>query len=164
VSLERLERAVAGINPGAQRCVQWPDAPLADALRAGLDVQARRDGAALANWLRPFAQPRAVRHGSVGSFSLVLAAPVARAAFLAGMSRILERYGQGLLRMKGLLCFEGEVLPCEVHGVHGELYPVNQLDQWPDGGRESRLVCILRGPEVAEVCAALGVALGQPVP
>ncbi len=162
-SLDRLGQAVADINPGAQHCVQWPDAPLADALCLGLDRQARRDGAALAGWLRPFAQPRAARHGGVGSFSLVLAVPVGRAAFLAGMSRILERYGQGLLRMKGLVCFEGEMLPCEVHGVHGELYPVNQLDQWPDGEQVSRLICILRGPEVAEVRAALGAALGQSI-
>ncbi|QKH34081.1 GTP-binding protein [Achromobacter pestifer] len=161
--MERLGRAVAAINPGAQRCVQWPDAPLADALRAGLDMRARRDGAALANWLRPFAQPRAAGHGSVGSFSLALVAPVGRAAFLAGVSRILERYGAGLLRMKGLVCFEGEALPCEVHGVHGELYPVTPLDQWPDGDRVSQLVCILRGLDVAEVRAAVGAALGQPV-
>ena len=30
-----LEQAVVGINPGAQRCVQWPGQPLAEALRAG---------------------------------------------------------------------------------------------------------------------------------
>ncbi|WP_447918625.1 CobW family GTP-binding protein [Achromobacter aegrifaciens] len=162
--LDRLEQAVAAINPGARRCVQWPDAPLAEALRAGLDVQARRDGATLANWLRPFAQSRAVGHGDVASFSLALSVPVGRAAFLAGMSRILERYGQGLLRMKGLVCFEGEALPCEVHGVHGELYPIRQLDQWPDDERVSRLICILRGLDVAEVRAAVFAALGQPVP
>ncbi|MBC9907839.1 CobW family GTP-binding protein [Achromobacter xylosoxidans] len=161
-SLDLLEQAVVAINPGARRCVQWPDAPLADPLRAGLDLQARRDGVALANWLRPFAQPRSAVHGDVGSFSLVLAAPVGRAAFLAGMSRVLERYGQGLLRVKGLVCFEGEALPCEVHGVHGELYPINQLERWPDEGRVSRLVCILRGLEAGEVRAALSVALGQP--
>jgi G3E family GTPase len=163
-SLDLLDQAVAAINPGAQRCVQWPDAPLADPLRTGLDLRARRDGVTLANWLRPFAQSRAAVHGDVGSFSLVLAAPVGRAAFLAGMSRVLERFGQGLLRMKGLVCFEGEALPCEVHGVHGELYPINQLEQWPDEGRASRLVCILRGLDVIEVRAALGVALGQPAP
>jgi G3E family GTPase len=146
-SLDLLDQAVAAINPGAQRCVQWPDAPLADPLRTGLDLRARRDGVTLANWLRPFAQSRAAVHGDVGSFSLVL-----------------ERFGQGLLRMKGLVCFEGEALPCEVHGVHGELYPINQLEQWPDEGRASRLVCILRGLDVIEVRAALGVALGQPAP
>ena len=63
------------------------------------------------------------RHGMVSSFSLTLDAPIGRAAFLAGISLVQERYGQGLLRLKGLVCFEGETLPCEVHGVHGELYP-----------------------------------------
>lgn len=163
-SRDRLAQAVAAINPGAMGCVQWPDAPLADALRADLGMRGRRDGVGLANWLRPFAQPRATGHGNVSSFSLILAVPLGRAAFLAGMSRILEEHGQDLLRMKGLVCFDGEPLPCEVHGVHGELYPVRQLDQWPDADRQSRLVCILRGPGAAEVHASVCAALGQPVP
>ena len=56
----------------------------------------------------------------------------------AGISLVQERYGQGLLRLKGLVCFEGETLPCEVHGVHGELYPLRTLPQWPSDERASR--------------------------
>lgn len=100
------------------------------------------------------------RHAQVASFSLALVAPIGRAAFLAGVSRVQERFGPALLRMKGLVCFEGEALPCEVHGVHGELYPIRPLPQWPDDERLSRLVYIVRGADVdavrAEVCAALG--------
>lgn len=160
--LEQLQQAVIDINPGARRCVQWPDAPLVGALSAGFDMQARRDGIALADWLRPFAQQRVLGHGGVTSFSLALPAPIARAAFLAGISRVQERFGAGLLRMKGLVCFEGEALPCEVHGVHGELYPIRQLDGWPDDDRESRLVCILRGLDAGEVHGEVCAALGQP--
>ena len=112
-----------------------------------------RRGGGLSNWLRAFAQPVAGRHGMVSSFSLTLDAPIGRAAFLAGISLVQERYGQGLLRLKGLVCFEGETLPCEVHGVHGELYPLRTLPQWPSDERASRLVCILRGPDAAEVQA-----------
>lgn len=159
--LRRVEQAVIAINPGAQRCVQRQDAPLAGILRDGPDVAARRDGAALSNWLQAFTRPPVERHGQVASFSLFLSSPLGRAAFLAGVSRIQERYGQGILRMKGLVCFEGEVLPCEVHGVHGELYPLRALAQWPTDERASHLVYIVRGLDVAQVRAAVAEALGQ---
>lgn len=159
--LRRVEQAVIAINPGAQRCVQRPDSPLAGVLRDGPDLLARRDGIALSNWLQAFARPAADRHAQIASFSLILTSPLGRAAFLAGVSRIQERFGQGLLRMKGLVCFEGETLPCEVHGVHGELYPLRGLTQWPGDDRSSQLVYIVRGLDVAEVHAAVCEALGQ---
>ncbi len=159
--LRRVEQAVIAVNPGAQRCVQRQDAPLAGILRDGPDALARRDGVVLANWLQAFAHPVAGRHAQVASFSLVLSAPLSRAAFLAGVSRIQERFGQGLLRMKGLVCFEGEALPCEVHGVHGELYPLLPLSQWPSDDRASRLVYILRGLDAESVRAEVLRALGQ---
>ncbi|QVQ29457.1 CobW family GTP-binding protein [Achromobacter deleyi] len=159
--LGRVERAVAAINPGARRCVQRLDAPLADVLRVGPDAHARRDGVATANWLQAFSRPGAGRHAHVASFSLTLSPPPGRAAFLAGVSLIQERFGAGVLRMKGLVCFEGEALPCEVHGVHGELYPIRSLTQWPDDGRESRLVYIIRGLDVELVRGAVLEALGQ---
>ncbi|QQB38387.1 GTP-binding protein [Achromobacter deleyi] len=158
--LRAVEQAVAAVNPGARRCVQRTDAPLVGTLQEGPDTQARRDGTDLAGWLRAFAKPMAARHAQVASFSLTLVAPIGRAAFLAGVSRVQERFGPALLRMKGLVCFEGEALPCEVHGVHGELYPIRALPQWPGDDRLSRLVYIVRGADVdavrAEVCAALG--------
>lgn len=159
--LRRVEQAVATINPGARRCVQRSDAPLASALLEGPDTQARRDGADLAGWLQAFAKPMAGRHAQVASFSLPLVAPIGRAAFLAGVSRVQERFGTALLRMKGLVCFDGEILPCEVHGVHGELYPIRPLPQWPDDERLSRLVYIVRGVDVAQVRAEVCAALGQ---
>ena len=129
--LRAVERAVAEINPGARRCVQRGDAPLASVLLEGPDPQSRRDGVELAGWLQAFSKPMAARHAQVASFSITLVAPIGRAAFLAGVSRVQEQFGPALLRMKGLVCFEGEALPCEVHGVHGELYPIRPLVQWP---------------------------------
>ncbi|CAB3902522.1 GTP-binding protein [Achromobacter ruhlandii] len=159
--LRHVEQLVNAINPGARRCVQRTDAPVVEALREGPDTQARRDGADLAGWLRAFAKPMSGRHAQVASFSLTLTAPIGRAAFLAGVSRVQERFGQALLRMKGLVCFEGEALPCEVHGVHGELYPIRPLPQWPGDERQSRLVYIVQGADVAEVRAQACAALGQ---
>ena len=159
--LRKTEQAVAAINPGARRCVQSPVAPLAAELREGSDLSARRDGTATANWLRAFSARTGGLHANVSSLSLALAPPPARAAFLAGVARIQERFGQGVLRMKGLVCFEGETLPCEVHGVHGELYPIRPLAGWPGEDRASRLVYIVRGLDVQAFGDAVREALGQ---
>ncbi|MNT26074.1 hypothetical protein D3C72_1616260 [compost metagenome] len=48
-----------------------------------------------------------------------------------------------------------------MHGVHGELYPIRPMTQWPDDGRESRLVYIIRGLDVELVRGAVLEALGQ---
>jgi len=159
--LREIEQAVAEINPGARRCVQRGDAPLAGVLRDGPDPQSRRDGVELAGWLQAFSKPMAARHAQVASFSITLVAPIGRAAFLAGVSRVQEQFGPALLRMKGLVCFEGEALPCEVHGVHGELYPIRPLVQWPGDDRLSQLVYIVRGADPVDVRAAACAALGQ---
>jgi G3E family GTPase len=160
--VQQVERAIAAVNPGARRCVQRPDEPLALMLREAPDLFARQDGVIASNWLAAFSTPLGARHAGVGSVSITLQAPVGRAAFLAGMARIQERYGQGLLRMKGLICFEGDSMPCEVHGVHGELYPLHPLRAWPDESRASRLVLIVRGVAETEVAGAVREALGQP--
>ncbi|WP_367351676.1 CobW family GTP-binding protein [Achromobacter animicus] len=159
--LHEVELAIEAINPGARRYVQRPDAPLADGLLQGPDLLARRDGKVTAKWLGAFSSSAAVRHADVSSFSLTLEAPMSRAAFLAGVARIQERYGPGVLRMKGIVCFAGESSPCEVRGVHGELYPLQSLNEWPDDVRVSRLVFIVRGLAVPEVAAAVRHALGQ---
>lgn len=159
--LRDVEQAVAEINPGARRCVQRGDAPLVGVLRDGPDPQSRRDGVELAVWLQAFSKPMAARHAQVASFSITLVAPIGRAAFLAGVSRVQEQFGPALLRMKGLVCFEGEALPCEVHGVHGELYPIRPLVQWPGDDRLSQLVYIVRGADPVDVRAAACAALGQ---
>ena len=109
--LGRVEQAVVGINPGAQRSVQRPDAPLVEILRNG-PAPAPRDGVALADWLRRFFLWAAAGHGQVASFSLILQSPLARPVFLAGLSRIQERYGPGLLRVKGWRASRGEAQPC----------------------------------------------------
>ena len=160
--LREVEQAIAAVNPGARRCVQRPDEPLASGLREGPDLLARRDGVATAKWLQAFSRSGAPGHADVSSFSLTLETPLSRSAFLGGIARIQERYGQGVLRMKGLVRFEGESLPCEVHGVHGELYPLQSVSDWPGEARASQLVFILRDLAVPEVAAAVREALGQP--
>ncbi len=101
------------------------------------------------------------RHAGVGHFVLDMVAPVSRGQFFAGMHDIQARYDQGLLRIKGLVCFEAEALPHVVHGVHRQLYPLEPLAQWPSDSRASRLVFILRGLDPGAVGAVARQALRQ---
>ncbi|MBO9353614.1 GTP-binding protein [Bordetella petrii] len=161
--------AVAQINPGAAVCVQRQDAPLHPALLMRERLPARAAGGAWGGWLGAPAQPGQPgyqgyngRHPQVRQAVVEMPAPVSRAVFLTGMAQIQDAYHQGLLRIKGLVAFQGENAPCAVHGVHRDLYPPEPLAAWPDGERQSRLVFILRGLDPAIVADAARRALRQP--
>jgi G3E family GTPase len=57
---------------------------------------------------------------------------------------ISGKYGEDVLRMKGLLNVTGRDAPVAVHGVHYLQHPPVTLSRWPDDDRSSRLVFILR--------------------
>src|SRR5690606_40350452 len=87
---------------------------------------------------------------------------LSRAAFLTGMAQVQQVHHQGLLRIKGVIGFAGESVPCAVHGVHRDLYPPEPLAGWPAGLAQSRLVCIVRDLDPGVLQALLRQALGQP--
>jgi G3E family GTPase len=53
-------------------------------------------------------------------------------------------WGDGLLRLKGLVAIEEEAGPLVLHGVHTTLHPPVALAAWPDEDRRTRIVLILR--------------------
>jgi len=164
-ALARALDAVAQVNPGAAVCVQRQDAPLDARLLAPVPARAPAGGGATQGWLGAFTTPRrGSPHPHVRHVVLELPLPITRAAFLTGMARIQEAHHRGLLRIKGLIAFQGEPAPCAIHGVHRDLYPPDPLDAWPDGDRRSRLVFIVRGLDPAALGRAVLQALGQPVP
>ena len=57
------------------------------------------------------------------------------------------QYGDALLRLKGILQLEGESQPVVIHGVHGQLYPLQTLGEWPEGKAQSRLVFIVKSQD-----------------
>ena len=60
------------------------------------------------------------------------------------LEQISGRYGENILRIKGLLNVTGRYAPVVVHGVHYLQHPPVTLAKWPDDDRRSRLVFILR--------------------
>lgn len=162
--IDAARRAAAGINPGASLCVLPAAGPLPVVL-ADFQRAARAGASAgLGAWLDGFrpAAARADLHAGISHFVLDLPRPVSRAAFLAGMDRLLARHGDAVLRVKGLVAFDGEAAPGAVHAVHRQRYPVQALEAWPDGLRQGCLVFILRGADPAAVRADACRIVGLP--
>ncbi|ALM81918.1 GTP-binding protein [Bordetella sp. N] len=171
--IEAARARVGAINPSAQVLVLGPETELP----AGLLLEggyrkspARADGQALAvegGWLSRFA-PVTGSHGSAGAtahdvavWTHVFDAPPARPAFLLRMAALQESLGESLLRVKGLLAFADGTGPWVVHGVHRELYPLVELDAWPDADQRSRLVFIVRGMPEEKLAALLRESLSR---
>lgn len=88
--------------------------------------------------------PAASLHSDITSFSLRIGPPLPAGRLLAAVEAIQAHFGDALLRLKGIVQLEGESQPLVLHGVHGQLYPLTRLGDWPEGKAESRLVFIVR--------------------
>jgi G3E family GTPase len=64
---------------------------------------------------------------------------------------VSERFGERLLRVKGLLAVGVERAPVAIHAIGGFFHPPERLERWPSADRTSRLVCIGRDLDQAEL-------------
>ena len=160
--LDQATAAVGRVNPGVSIIVQRLDAPLDSRLLAPSLERSDTDEGGLGRWLSGFVSLGGTRHPQVRHAVLTLTAPVTRAVFLTGMARLQEQHHRGLLRIKGVIGFEGEPLPCAVHGVHRDLYPLEPLSAWPEGGHRSWVVLIVRDLDSDALIAELRRAWRQP--
>jgi len=144
----RVQRALACLQPSA--AVHDADCQI-DLAGLLLDLgllpyRTKRTARVGGAWLSGMrATPLSLVHGAISVFSLQFPKPLKRSAFFVEMAQLQERYGDALLRVKGLVDFRCESLPCVVHGVHRQLYPLTTLPAWPDGERQTQLVFIARG-------------------
>lgn len=87
--------------------------------------------------------------------------PIDWPRFSDGMDFLTSRYGDELLRLKGILQVKGVDQPVVVHGVHHLMHPPVVLPGWPDESRASRLVCIARGLNRADLDQTLAPFIGR---
>jgi G3E family GTPase len=73
-------------------------------------------------------------------------------------------WGDGLLRLKGLVAVEEEAGPLVVHGVHTTFHPPVALESWPDEDRRTRLVLILRDVDSTAVLESFHQTVLDPIP
>ncbi len=103
-------------------------------------------------------------HADVASFSLRFGTPLQPARLIAAVEAVQAQFGDSLLRLKGILQLEGESQPLVIHGVHGQLYPLTTLGDWPEGKAQSRLVFIVRAAAKEPIEALFREVLAQPEP
>ncbi len=85
------------------------------------------------------------RHdGGIHAFCLTFDTPMDWTAFGLWLSMLLQRHGEDVLRVKGLLHVAGMKTPVAVHGVQHIVHPPIHLPRWPDRERRSRIVFIVR--------------------
>ena len=95
--------------------------------------------------------------GEISSFSLEFAEPLDWTAFGIWLSMLLNRHGENVLRVKGMLNVQGAEAPVLINGVQHIVHPPVHLDAWPEGERRSRLVFIVRELSRARIEASLAV-------
>jgi G3E family GTPase len=96
------------------------------------------------------------RHGDdIAAFSVRLEEPLQWSAFAVWLTMLLNRHGQAILRVKGLLHVAGVPTPVVIHGVQHTIHPPTHLTAWPEGVRQTRLIVIAKGMDGARVEASL---------
>ena len=87
----------------------------------------------------------------IGSFVLTDDKPLPWPAFAKAMDILMQLRGNDLLRAKGFLNVEGCAGPVVVQFVQHLAHPPVELQTWPDGDRQSRVVFITRDISEAQV-------------
>jgi G3E family GTPase len=152
-----------------------PSAPLWRAAEDRLDVEAllAHDHFALADKsdavLHWFAEEGASprhhqhdrnRHGdAIHAFALTFDGPIDWTMFGIWLSMLLNRHGERVLRVKGMLNVAGAATPVAVHGVQHLVHPPVHMVAWPDADRRSRLVFIVDGLERTAIERSLAAFL-----
>jgi G3E family GTPase len=121
------------------------------------------DGARLEQWLRPLEahghQHLAFRHGEqIGSVVLRHDKPIAWPLLRLWLESVLSLRGDAILRLKGVVCLQGETLPIVLQGVHHVLHPPMYLDRPLQPGA-TRIVLIARGLSAKGLRASFATAL-----
>lgn len=141
-----------------------PDAPLVDLADAGADPAAllgeaptpSAGSAFLCLPAEPSPDADADRpHGDVASFVVTVDKPLDWTLFGLWLTMLLNRHGERILRVKGLLNVAGADTPVAIHGVQQLVHVPAHLAAWPDDDRRSRIVFILRGLAPAAIRRSL---------
>lgn len=90
-------------------------------------------------------------HSSVRSFSMVIEERIDWTGFGMWLTMLLNRHGDRVFRVKGILDIEGEERPVAIHGVQRLVHPPVHMSAWPDRRRQSRIVFIVDGLDPARI-------------
>jgi G3E family GTPase len=157
-----MRRRLGALNPTAQ-VVDANHDPLGPELLFSADLyDPVRRTAEVREWLCEEDLTHTHQHRELGrhaaditSFHLVFERPLDWTGFGIWLTMLLNRHGERVLRIKGLLNVTGAETPLCVNGVQHLVHPPFHLEQWPTSDRRSRLVFIVRGMDPAVIKRSL---------
>jgi G3E family GTPase len=91
----------------------------------------------------------------IRSFVVTVERPIDWTAFGVWLTMLLNRHGDKVLRVKGILNVLGESNPVAVHGVQRLVHTPVHMNAWPDGDRQSRVVFIVQDLDPALIRRSL---------
>jgi G3E family GTPase len=100
-------------------------------------------------------------HGAVEAFALAFEGALDWTMFGVWLTMLLNRHGEKVLRVKGILNVAGSAAPVAVHGVQHLVHPPVHMAGWPDQDRRSRLVFIVDGLDRTAIERSLRAFLGS---
>jgi len=155
-ALEDLAARMRGLNPAAP-IDHWQrgDSPVRFFSSPDAATTRAANGSA-ASWLRGPLRPQYAASGDadgtdamhgeafqkIGTQVLALPDPIDWATYAAWTQALSARFGQRLLRCKGLLALGDDGAPWVVQGVQGYFAPPERLAAWPASVPHGFLVCI----------------------
>jgi G3E family GTPase len=139
-----------------------PDAPVSRA--AEFDVRTLLDHARFRSFRVDDGVAGSSHAARIQSFVVTMPEPIDWTAFGVWLSMLLNRHGDKVLRVKGILNLAGEVAPVAIHGVQHLVHNPEHMAGWPDSDRSSRIVFIVDGIAHALIRRSLAAfnAIGVP--
>jgi len=166
LSFQEVELRLRPLNPEAiifdsRQVVSRP----LDVLAAGAFDQSRKSKDAQ-NWLASEVEHPSRGHhhhhdvnrhdDRIRSLSLKSDVPIDADRFSTWLQGLVERHGENILRVKGIMNFSVERRPVAIHGVQHIFYPPHYLNAWP-GEPCSRLVFIVRDIVPDEIAQSFAI-------
>lgn len=105
-------------------------------------------------------------HGAIRAVSVTTPNAVSWPRFSTWLSLLVNRHGDKLLRVKGIIAVEGHDTPVVIHGVQHLIHQPVHMSAWPGDDRTSVLIFIVDGDigDIAQSFAAfVEVAPSAPV-
>ncbi len=113
------------------------------------------DGAAVREWVNGAAAADHAHASGVSSFTMWFDGALDWTAFGIWLTMLLNRHGEAVLRVKGMLNVAGVADPVLINGVQHLVHPPAHLASWPDEDRRSRIVFIVRDIDEARIRRSL---------
>jgi G3E family GTPase len=145
-----------------------PDAPVVRSGETDLDADALLSSVGTASdFHTPLMcdAPTGNSHGThIRSFVVTVEEPIDWTPFGVWLSMLLNRHGDKVLRVKGILNLAGEAAPVAIHGVQHLVHDPVHMTGWPDRDRRSRIVFVVDGIDPDLVRRSLAAFNGLAVP